>query len=189
MTAEQADRIGNEAIDGFLLEWRKSPWAWAQEIDVHADLIQRIKGEIPAPDQLLQAGHCQIKGGGVRMFSRATCTPVVARAPGYEKIYPDIVIWGAGDKADQGTSDISDGQWPILWVCEIKYDFTSPATGERDDYERLSQLITSGRAERATQLILVLNDNRSVADDDIVPSVDGMLVRREFWVPPGRSTT
>ena len=130
-------------LDQFFCEWQNDPCRWYQEIDVQAELSSRLQTIFS-----LVGDHTVSKPnyykpsviGKTAEFSRVTCQPRISYVYSDKKryyCYPDIVIWDDAEITE--FEAIDDGNWPMLWVCEIKY--TNQKTGKWDE-EKLGYLIS-----------------------------------------------
>jgi hypothetical protein len=153
---EIADRV----VELFAEEWKVSPYLWLQEIDVQVELVARIKSSVANafPDLSYLKGSISIRVNGdskEQMFSRITCEPYVKPPGGGYRILPDIVIWDDGNGESQY---INDGDWPIIWACEIKYKTTDYGLS---DFNRLKGLVEGQprRAEKGHLLSLCWNES------------------------------
>lgn len=131
-------KIAEEEIKKFVKEWKKNPYLWDSEADVHGELYVRMKnalksfGKIPGRYKTYMSKKAQ--------FNRIYCKPLTYIERG-ERYYPDIVIYNSSTFND----DDKKINEPMLWVCEIKYktQWGGDQSGENREYdeEKLRQLL------------------------------------------------
>lgn len=135
-------------VEKFLKDWQSNPYLWYQEIDIQTELANRLRKIYHLIGEGTVTMKCKYKVEGmddIQPFSRVTCEPYVSYTYDEEKAWchPDIVIW-------DDVSDISEcpyafeGDWPILWVCEIKYP---PGKKEDWDQKKLRHMVSQKRAK------------------------------------------
>jgi len=120
-------------MEKFVKDWLKSPYAWASERDVQAEIVGRIKRRYERIGQgTIWARYTDKRYGkrflkeGVTM-GRVVCEPPVYYRPRkgrYEAYRPDIVVFDdikhpERPKEDQYQTKSNDD---MLWVCELKYN-------------------------------------------------------------------
>ena len=160
-------------IDRFIEEWRNSPYEWQTEIDIQSDIASRLRKYLKEDGMLLQeAKYDYIREGILQPYSRVGCE----WATNYndskgERCYchPDIVVYD--DIADPNNPPDVDRMknWPILWVCEIKYqtEDNSPQYGEWD-IEKMEYLLGQGETKFACSLYF----NRKRIDKGLIKPIE-----------------
>ncbi|MFH1128957.1 MAG: hypothetical protein V1699_06075 [Candidatus Omnitrophota bacterium] len=107
-------KIAEREVSKFVKEWKKYPYLWDSETDVHGELYVRIKGAL---EHLDKTTHCYKKYMNKEArFERVYCNPLTYIKKG-ERYHPDIVIY-EGSGFNDGDKKVNE---PMLWVCEIKY--------------------------------------------------------------------
>ena len=117
MTTKEESKIINIAekqIRNFAKEWKKNPYLWDSEADVHGELYVRIKDALKrfgkTPHRYRKYMNKEAR------FERVYCNQLTYIKKG-ERYHPDIVIYeGFGFNDDD--KKVNE---PMLWVCEIKY--------------------------------------------------------------------
>jgi len=138
--------IAESEVRKFVKEWKKNPYLWDSEADVHGELYVRIKQAIKKAG--FRSVNWQYKTYMCRKerFDWVYCKPLTY-IQGGGRYYPDIVIY-AGLKRDEDKK-IND---PMLWVCEIKYK--TQWGGDQNeknwkyDKEKLIQLLQQSQSSR-----------------------------------------
>lgn len=144
----------HQVINQFLQEWRDSPFLWLQEIDIQVEIASRISRVLRLQGlHTIQAHHSHYSG--THSFSRVTCEPYVKVQGSPTYVHPDIVVWDDGDDSNQ---TLNSGEWPILWVCEIKYVAEQP---NDDDLHRLQQIVARETTASACWLKMLLGPSVS----------------------------
>ncbi len=112
-------RLINQVIRGFIRDWIKSPYVWGNEVDVQADIVCRLKRILGK--KYLSANYKEV--GKEKKFCCVCCEPKLYYGGKHERCYPDIVVYKVIDLEGNVPPDEKPGHnWPILWVCEIKYE-------------------------------------------------------------------
>jgi hypothetical protein len=104
--------IANKTVNRFIKKWKKNPYLWDTETDIHGELYVMIK--LALKRKGLIRGCYKNDMDRKEYFNRVYCKPLTHTRGG--KCYPDIVIY------DKSTFESRDNiNEPMLWVCEIKY--------------------------------------------------------------------
>lgn len=106
--------IAERAIRGFVEEWKKNPYLWESETDVHAERYSKIKSSLNKPIECKYEGYMEDD----EKFSWIYCKPKIYIKGKTNYYYPDIVIYKKGLRARKVGKRENE---PMLWVCEIKY--------------------------------------------------------------------
>lgn len=161
MTTEEIVQVADKAIRQFTQSWQSEPYCWLYEIDVQMELTQLIRNQLTSDDdRFIHARHSLSPDrSSLHRFQRVACEPYVKITPARRAIHPDIVAWR--ELPDSDPTFINDGDWPILWIAEIKYSFDDPAAGEDDDKDRLLQMLKAQRVNAACQVVLLLRQGQS----------------------------
>jgi len=151
MNEKRIVKIAEDEVKKFAKEWKKNPYLWESEADIHAELYNRIKNCIDKPseykyDDMEKAGK----------FNWIYCKPKTYLKGKRNCYYPDIVIYKKGSKIRKVSERQNE---PMLWVCEIKYitNWSSLLSKEsvENDIRKLTCLLNQKRdgAERSYYLI------------------------------------
>lgn len=118
--------IAEEEVEKFAKkDWKKNPYLWETETDVHAELYNRIKEALKRMNKhLLRAKYEGFKKP--EKFNRIYCKPPVYicwEGIKKSKCFPDIVIYKDIPNINKPPDydEKKKVNWPMLWVCEIKY--------------------------------------------------------------------
>ncbi len=151
-------------LDDFIREWSVSPYEWETERDIQVDIASRIKKILKENTlHLLKANYA----GNVQLYSRLSCEPrIYVKDVGNERYScrPDIVVYDDIENCDSPPDEVTGNNWPLLWVCEIKYqtewagDF-QPANRQWDRDKTRLLLQQSDGAKYATCLNFYRNVN------------------------------
>lgn len=109
-------------VQQFIVDWNKSPFLWDTEMDIHVELASRLKTVLREFGLLQQ--KVSYKGYGHIDVSLLSCGyPVEFDEKKKESSYcrPDIQIWKPAEDSQNPPDRIEGINWPILWICEIKY--------------------------------------------------------------------
>lgn len=138
-------------------DWQKNPSMLFTEHDVQAELYSRLKATLHNLGRFWVADKPNnriIEKRSQYLWARISCEPSIIyeweQKPAYMK--PDIVLWDDLN-AEKYTdiedrySRINDGtdNWPILWVCEIKYAQDIPI--EKTSIDEIIRWFESGKKE------------------------------------------
>ncbi|MBM3254524.1 MAG: hypothetical protein FJZ16_09745 [Candidatus Omnitrophica bacterium] len=105
--------IANRTVGRFIKLWKKNPYLWDTEADIHGELYVMIKSALKRKG--LIRGCYKEYMDRKEYFSRVYCKPLTHIGKN-KKYYPDIVIY---EKLTfKNKDEINE---PMLWVCEIKY--------------------------------------------------------------------
>ena len=111
-------------VRGFIRDWKKNPYLWNNEIDVQIEIACRIKKAL----KHMGKERIEAKYKGYRtmeIFSRVCCEPpIYFKSQGKrKKCFPDIVVFDdIPDPSKPPDEPDKKRNWPMLWVCEIKYE-------------------------------------------------------------------
>jgi len=140
MTKEEEKEIVEIAegeIEKFVEEWKRDPYLWDTETDVHGELYIRIKSSLHRKFHPKEGRYEDM--AEKELFDCIYCKPktdIVIRGTN-ETRYPDIVIY-KGELKNKGNE-------PMLWACEIKYrtkwSGTFPEGSVKKDIETLEGLL------------------------------------------------
>ena len=137
-------------IDKFIKDWQSNPYKWSKEIDIQVDIANRIISEYRAigTDTINASYDVKIKGfEQTQVYSRVCCEPQIYYQWDDGKrdgCFPDIVIFDDIDHPelppDRGNEKKN---WPMLWVCEIKYlnEWSISLQNDKWDIEKMRYLI------------------------------------------------
>jgi hypothetical protein len=123
-------KIAHTQIEQFIKDWQKSPYIWEKEADVQIEIASRIKHALKKckMDIYWAKYRKYVMKGHERgqIYSRVCCEPKVFYQETRNKTEvcrPDIVIWDSLKDAasPDETLDKKRINYPLLWVCEIKY--------------------------------------------------------------------
>lgn len=108
-------KIAEGEIKKFIKQWKKFPYKWETETDVHAELYGRIKSALRSYKPYLAKYD---KWKKPEYFNWIYCAPLTYYESNDNKyrMQPDIVIYKRNKGVVKGR--INE---PMLWVCEIKY--------------------------------------------------------------------
>ena len=106
--------IAEKTVKKLAKEWKKNPYLWDSEADIHGELYVRIKKALEKFETV--KGCYKRYMNHDACFNRIYCKPLTYIEDG-ERYYPDIVIY------EDATFDNNNEEKnePMLWVCEIKY--------------------------------------------------------------------
>jgi len=134
---EKAETI----IEQFLIEWQKRPRFWYTEADVQAELFIRLRNffGLQGMNSVFAEYPEETKGlTGLQEWARVTCEPTLYYTFEDEEnceCRPDLVIWEDADS--DSPPDAVEGNWPILWACEIKYRDYNLGSWDQDKLRHL----------------------------------------------------
>ncbi len=131
--------IAKREVSKFVKKWKKDPYLWDTEADIHGELYVRIKKALKSLDKKKIKGRYEKYMSKKARFDRIYCKPLTYVKGG--NYYPDIVIYGdcAFDNDEKKVNE------PMLWACEIKYrtQWGGDQSKENRDYDKykLRQLL------------------------------------------------
>ena len=147
-------RIAEGEIRRFIRDWKRNPYLWESEMDVHAELYMRIKSRLFQANVLPEEYQYQKdKMPTKEYFNSIYCKPLTH----IEKAnYPDLVIYKHTQELNKKRYKKNE---PMLWVCEIKYatEWSSELTGkkiQKRDVNKLKVLLVKKVADHASLLVL-----------------------------------
>lgn len=123
-------KIAEREVKKFVKEWKKNPYLWDTEADIHGELYVRIKKSFKGIDKKkIKWIYGKYMCNEAR-FDRVYCEPLTY-VRGGGNYYPDIVIYEdyASDNDDKRINE------PMLWVCEIKYKTQWGGDQNEEDWE------------------------------------------------------
>ncbi len=109
-------------VQQFINDWKKSPFLWDTEMDIHVELASRLKTILQEFGLLKQ--RVFYKEYGYIDVSLLGCDyPVQFEKKVGESSYcrPDIQIFKLAEDPRNPPDSIMGVNWPALWACEIKY--------------------------------------------------------------------
>jgi len=142
---KQIVTIANKEIKNFIHDWKKYPYRWESEADVHGELYVKIKSALckklskSVRDRINTKFPCD---GMVKEeeFNIIYCKPAIHIK---KANYPDLVIYRPVNKNENNIGERKND--PMLWVCEIKYatEWSSELTDTaiKNDIKKLNKLI------------------------------------------------
>lgn len=137
-----------KVIKKFIAEWKKDPYLWESEADIHAELYARIKNTLhdnrfrPKPIRYMWEENGKKKEmAKAERFNWIYCEPKTYIGKKHKRT--DIVIFKKLGK----TYRIKEKEnIPMLWACEIKYatEWSSlfPKENIKKDIGKLNCLLT-----------------------------------------------
>jgi hypothetical protein len=170
-----------DILNKFVNDWQKEPYKWCSEIDVQAEIVGRINSTYRNIGKDTVVGNYKDALPGFtqnQIWSRACCEPLITytyKDKNKYNCHPDIVVWDDIDDPNSPPGSNDDSNWPILWVCEIKFDNKDV---EGWDVEKMSYLIKQGDAKFACWLNVELKrDNNGLGVDWQNP-----LQNQKLWI-------
>ncbi len=189
-------------IIAFIKEWQRSPFMWNRERDIQVELASRLKSaliktKIGNKLKPFDYGCVRLKGFKKEQpCSRLCCEEVTyyksknkKRKRIIKSCYPDIIVYNDLDgcvgpdglpyKANNPPGKNSKVNWPMLLVCEIKYESESYGDFHPDhrklDRKKLQRLIKQqpDRNINGTKYACFLNFKRikKVSNANIYPTL------------------
>lgn len=152
-SSEAIAALAWDIVETFLHDWQKEPYRWNQEIDVQVEIAGRLSTalKVIGKDTVKGNYHDAVSGfEGRQVWNRVCCEPKLWLGPG-EYCFPDVVVWDDIQNPDQPPDAIPGRNWPAIWLCEIKLDWSDTS---RWDKEKLEQLISKDIARSAVGLEL-----------------------------------
>jgi hypothetical protein len=135
-------QIAYKQVELFIKDWHKTPYKWEKERDVQVEIVSRIKEALKKRNKDTYWANYRkylIKNdrGTGQIYSRICCEPRIFYQYGRKErgmCRPDIVLWGSlkNPASPDETLDRKRQNYPLLWVCEIKYR----PPWKKDDTER-----------------------------------------------------
>lgn len=148
-----------DVVECFIENWRNSPYKWLTEIDIQSEIASRLRQALKDRDKLYQeAKYDYIRNGKMQKYSRVCCewSTNYDNSQGIRGCcFPDVII--SDDIADPNNPPDQNKyrNWPMLWVCEIKYNTEDNSTlkGEwKWDIEKLGYLLEQNETKYACGL-------------------------------------
>jgi len=143
-------QIAWNTIDQFINDWQHEPYRWAREIDIQAEIANRISIAYKDIDKDTVIGNYKDAIPGFeknQKWNRVCCEPKIIYTYKDKKkypCYPDIVIWDDIDNPDSPPDQNKNKNWPMLWICEIKLNQKEAADW---DINKMKYLINQGAAK------------------------------------------
>lgn len=126
---EYFHQIATDVTKQLLVEWQKEPFRWEREIEIQSELFARLTTAF----QLIGKSLITHSTGIAARIAAEPC--VYYDEPGLP-CKPDIVL-----RDDVEVAPPSGDHWPLIWVCEIKFDPYYKAVGLNPDIEKVRALI------------------------------------------------
>lgn len=121
-------RVTKNIINNFVKEWRKSPYEWETEMDIHAEIYNRLVREFEKQNWLkMRLKYDDVKDerftGRSQTYRRIGCKPKTYFKYKGKRIirYPDIVIYSDIPDPDNPPDKTKDINFPMFLTIEIKY--------------------------------------------------------------------
>lgn len=145
--------ITNKTVHRFIKLWKRNPYKWDTETDIHAELYVMIKAALKRKGLIKGRYHKYMDQN--EYFNRIYCKPLTHTK--YGDYYPDIVIYDKGKF--ESRNNINE---PMLWVCEIKYKTQwggdQSLENRKYDEEKLINLLKQSDSEkRGTKYACILH--------------------------------
>ena len=165
---KQIVTLSKNVIEKFIYDWQKSPFEYSTEIDIQAEIYSRLAEELKLKNTLLfKNKYDSIKLETYKeeqIYRRIACeypTHYFDEEGKRKYCQPDIIIY-RGD-IEGVPPDNKDGfNFPMLLVCEIKYETESGGDFDREhrqaDVKKLNRLLDQRKEEiNGTEYALFLN--------------------------------
>jgi hypothetical protein len=163
-------KIAEREIREFVDEWKKKPYLWESESDIHGDIYMRIKNSLHKkfpPNKKYKYKEKDRK----ECLDWIYCKPPIVKAEKRKRrwCYPDIVIFKYNEENNDCIKDRP------IWICEIKYITNWSGTlsnGVRNDIKKLERwldqeydvhyliLLRKRRLSKSNETILERRDKR-----------------------------
>lgn len=139
------------AVEDFIHIWQDSPYEWNTEVDLQVEIVGRLKKAFKkyGSMHLQWAKYKEVKNKGFekgQLYNRIYCEPSIWYQ--YEggvraKCLPDIVIYDDIDNPEDPPDEKNKINWPMLWVCEIKYqnEFNYALGDKKWDVDKIKYLL------------------------------------------------
>lgn len=143
-------KIAWDVVNAFIMDWQRNPYLWPMERDIHVELATRMRSLYQNIGRDILLGNYAGAVAGFEQnqwWSRVACEHTITYT--YEdgkryKCRPDIIVWDDIDNPDSPPDAIGQCNWPILWLCEIKFGANKVDTW---DIEKMAYLLTGGDAK------------------------------------------
>lgn len=141
-----------ETVEKFIGDWRNSPYEWESEVDIQTEIAQRLRQAFKDAGKLtLNARYDYIRNGVLQDYSRVCCEPRTYYNDSSGSRYrclPDIVVYDDIDDPDNPPDAVPEKNWPMLWVCEIKYQTEDNSPQYKEwDIEKIKYLLEQNEAK------------------------------------------
>ncbi|MFN0018579.1 MAG: hypothetical protein ACKVP0_09990 [Pirellulaceae bacterium] len=127
------DQLARDITDQLLREWQQEPFRWESEIDIQSELYGRLSADFQLVGKSIVS--YSPSGKAARIAAEPTVYYEVADL-GECRCKPDIVI-----RDDVVEKPTDGGHWPLIWVCELKFDPIYKADGPNPDIPKVRALI------------------------------------------------
>lgn len=148
-----------EVLENFIDDWRNSPYEWATEIDIQTEIASRLRQALKDRGELFQeARYGYIRNKEMQKYSRVCCewgTNYIDSKGNRACCFPDIIVYENIDDFHNPPDQDKNINWPMLWVCEIKYNTEDNSTlkGEwKWDIEKMGYLLDQNQTKYACWL-------------------------------------
>lgn len=149
----QLSEIAWAVVNLFVVDWQQAPYRWSTEIDVQVELASRLLSEYKQIGKDTVIGNYRGAVPGFehnQVWNRVCCEPKVY-FNNREYCYPDVVVWDDILDANSPPDAEEYRNWPIIWLCEIKLDWSDTSGW---DQEKMKQLLTEDTTQYACGLQL-----------------------------------
>lgn len=186
-------RIAFKNIKRFIKDWQKSPYEWDKEIDIQTEISGRIKYAYKKLAKDTMKASYKVKVNGFeqeQLYSRVCCEPLIYYQDKNGERYscfPDIVIYkDIEDPASPPDKIEQKINWPMLWVCEIKYWNEWISTSKKDewDIEKMRYLLRQKDGAKYACWLTITRERTSIGNGiNRQASEDKRLVEYEIKLP------
>lgn len=138
-----------QEIENFIRDWQASPYEWNTEVEMQAEIYNRLVKKLIS--NLIQKAKYKVKDDRFKEgqnYRRICCEPLIFYLDKSGEIchcFPDIVVYDDIDNPDSPPDFRGEANWPMLWVCEIKYQNEFSGGTSRDnknwDSEKIKYLL------------------------------------------------
>lgn len=146
-------------VETFIEDWRNSPYEWESEVDIQAEIAQRLRLTLKSAGKFIsKAGYDYIRNGMLQDYSRVCCEPRIYYNDSKGNRYwclPDIVVYDCIEDPNDPPDAVPEKNWPMLWVCEIKYQTEDKDTSKQNkawDTEKMEYLLEQKETKHACEL-------------------------------------
>ena len=175
----QLIEIAWRTVHEFLGHWQESPYLWSREIDVQVELCSRLLRQYQSLGLgTIMGNYREVVRGFERrqLWNRVCCEPEVwytSASGGREYCEPDVVVWADIEDPANPPDEVRGHNWPILWLCELKLDWSDTSDWDR---EKIGRLLEEGTTKHACGLRLFRKRATSG------PGIDWEFVTDQFRV-------
>lgn len=135
----ELSEIAWNVVNSFVVDWQRAPYRWSTEIDVQVELASRLLSEYKQIGKDTVIGNYRGAVPGFehnQVWNRVCCEPKVY-FNNREYCYPDVVVWDDILDANSPPDAEEYRNWPIIWLCEIKLDWSDMSGWDQEKMERL----------------------------------------------------